>query len=80
MKHTRETINGKLRAYNAGKGTLQEFVDEVAAYFKELEQGKCTGKCFGHDKAHELLCSKCRSINESLGVGSKPMKKGESKR
>lgn len=38
MEHDRETINGKLRAYNAGKGSLQEFVSEIEAFFEELEE------------------------------------------
>lgn len=51
MEHDRKTINGKLRAYNEGKCTLQQFVDEIEAFFEELQQLKqnCP-ECFGYFK------------------------------
>lgn len=38
MKHNRETINAKLRAAKTGRGTFHAFVNEIEAFFKELQQ------------------------------------------
>jgi len=40
MKHSRKTINAKLRAANTERGTLQEVFDEIEAFFEELQQLK----------------------------------------
>lgn len=38
MKHNRGTINAKLRAANTGRGTFQEFANEIEAFFEELQK------------------------------------------
>ena len=67
MKHDRGTINAKLRAANTGRGTFQEFSQEIEAFYEELQQLDVTHWCFdkGYGKMYAIVIEEFRK--EILG-------------
>jgi len=73
MKHDRGTINAKLRAANTGRGTFQEFANEIEAFFGDLQQLKqniIENRIFSGKHVKRLY-------DEILGVGSNPLRSHE---
>ena len=69
MKHNRETINGKLRAYNTGMGTLTEIFEEIEAFYGELQQLDLEKWCIEHGFGKLQAIVLCKFVEDEILEG-----------